>query len=131
MNNVFCTSGILLNKKNQTLILSRKHKKYLKSYYEFPGGKVENSENFYSALVREMFEELKINVIENNLKPFQFVQYKYSKFNLIMHSFIIRRWYGNISTSKNINSKWIDIKKLSHAQLLPGNKSIIRSLKDF
>mgnify|MGYP001236637475 CR=1 FL=1 len=130
MNNVFCTSGILLNKKNQTLILSRKHKKYLKSYYEFPGGKVENSENFYSALVREMFEELKINVRENNLKPFQFVQYKYSKFNLIMHSFIIRRWYGNISTSKNINSKWIDIKKLSHAQLLPGNKSIISSLKD-
>ena len=130
MNNVFCTSGILLNKKNQTLILSRNHKKYLKSYYEFPGGKVENSENFYSALVREMFEELKINVRENNLKPFQFVQYKYSKFNLIMHSFIIRRWYGNISTSKNINSKWIDIKKLSHAQLLPGNKSIISSLKD-
>ena len=130
MNNVFCTSGILLNKKNQTLILSRKHKKYLKSYYEFPGGKVENSENFYSALVREMFEELKINVRENNLKPFQFVQYKYSKFNLIMHSFIIRRWYGNISTSKNINSKWINIKKLSHAQLLPGNKSIISSLKD-
>ena len=130
MKNVFCTSGILLNKKNQTLILSRNHKKYLKSYYEFPGGKVENSENFYSALVREMFEELKINVRENNLKPFQFVQYKYSKFNLIMHSFIIRRWYGNISTSKNINSKWINIKKLSHAQLLPGNKSIISSLKD-
>ena len=130
MNNVFCASGILLNKKHQTLILSRKHKKYLKSYYEFPGGKVENSENFYSALVREMFEELKINVRENNLKPFQFVQYKYSKFNLIMHSFIIRRWYGNISTSKNINSKWIDIKKLSYAQLLPGNKSIISSLKD-
>ena len=69
MNNVFCASGILLNKKNQTLILSRKHKKYLKSYYEFPGGKVENSENFYSALVREMCEELKINVSKiNNIK---------------------------------------------------------------
>ena len=130
MNNVFCTSGILLNKKNQTLILSRKHKKFLKSYYEFPGGKVENNENFYSALVREMFEELKINVRENSLNPFQFVQYKYSKFNLIMYSFIIRRWHGNISTSKNINFKWIDIKKLSHAKLLPGNKSIISSLKD-
>ena len=131
MNNVFCASGILLNKKNQTLILSRKHKKYLKSYYEFPGGKVENSENFYSALVREMYEELKINVRENSLKPFHFVQYKYSKFNLIMHSFIIRRWHGNISTSKNINFKWIDIQKLSYEQLLPGNKSIISSLKNF
>ena len=57
MNNVFCTSGILLNEKNQTLILSRTQKKFLKTYYEFPGGKVENNENFYSALIRELSEE--------------------------------------------------------------------------
>ena len=94
MNNVFCTSGILLNEKNQTLILSRTQKKFLKTYYEFPGGKVENNENFYSALIRELSEELKINVSENSLKPFQFVQYKYSKFNLIMHTFTIRKWNG-------------------------------------
>lgn len=129
MNNVFCTSGILLNEKNQTLILSRTQKKFLKTYYEFPGGKVENNENFYSALIRELSEELKINVSENSLKPFQFVQYKYSKFNLIMHTFTIRKWNGNISTAKKINFKWIDIKKLSQTKLLPGNKSIIKSLR--
>ena len=98
MKNVFCSCGILLNKKKQTLILSRNHKELLKSYYEFPGGKVENSENFYSALSRELYEELDINVNENNLKPFQFIQHRYSRFNLIMHSFIIRKWYGNISS---------------------------------
>ena len=37
----------LLNDNNETLLLSRNHKKYLKSYYEFPGGKVENGEDFY------------------------------------------------------------------------------------
>ncbi len=130
MNNVFCSCGILLNQKNQTLILSRKHKEFLNSYYEFPGGKVENSENFYSALSRELYEELAINVQENNLKPFQFIQHRYSRFNLIMHSFIVRKWYGNISSSENVNHKWINIKKLSEAKLLPGNKSLIKSIEN-
>ena len=130
MNNIFCSCGILLNQKNQTLILSRKHKDFLKSYYEFPGGKVENSENFYSALIRELYEELAIHVNEINLKPFHLIQHRYSKFNLIMHSFIIRKWYGNISSSENVKFRWINIKKLSKAKLLPGNKSLIRSIKN-
>ena len=130
MNNIFCSCGILLNQKNQTLILSRKHKDFLKSYYEFPGGKVENSENFYSALIRELYEELAIHVNENNLKPFHLTQHRYSKFNLIMHSFIIRKWYGNISISENVKFRWINIKKLPKANLLPGNKSLIRSIKN-
>ena len=130
MNNIFCSCGILLNQKNQTLILSRKHKDFLKSYYEFPGGKVENSENFYSALIRELYEELAIHVNEINLKPFHLTQHRYSKFNLIMHSFIIRKWYGNISISENVKFRWINIKKLPKAKLLPGNKSLIRSIKN-
>ena len=130
MKNVFCSCGILLNQKNQTLILSRNHKEFLKSYNEFPGGKVENSENFYSALIRELSEELAINVNENNLKPFQFIQHKYSSFNLIMHSFIIRKWYGNISISENINFRWVNTKELSKAKLLPGNKSLVKLIKN-
>ena len=130
MNNIFCSCGILLNQKNQTLILSRNHKDFLKSYYEFPGGKVENSENFYSALIRELYEELAIHVNEISLEPFHLIQHRYSKFNLIMHSFIIRKWYGNISSSENVKFRWINIKKLSKAKLLPGNKSLIRSIKN-
>ena len=85
MKNVFCSCGILLNQKNQTLILSRKHKEFLKLYYEFPGGKVENSENFYSALSRELYEELAINVNENSLKPFKFIQHRYIRFLSLIH----------------------------------------------
>ena len=102
----------------------------IRDSYEFPGGKVENSENFYSALFRELYEELDINVNENNLKPFQFIQHRYSRFNLIMHSFIVRKWYGNISSSENVNYKWINIKKLSSKKLLPGNKSLIKSIEN-
>ena len=131
MSNIFCSCGILLNDNNETLLLSRNHKKYLKSYYEFPGGKVENGENFYLTIIRELKEELNIILSEKQIKPFKFVQYKYSKFNLIMHSFIIKQWSGNIENIENTEIKWIKIKKLSRARLLPGNKDLIGALKIF
>lgn len=131
MNNIFCACGILLDRNDKTLLLSRDHKEYLKSYYEFPGGKVKNGENFYSAIARELNEELSINVNNKQISPFKLIQYKYSKFNLIMHSFIIKKWSGNLISLENVNLNWVDIKSLSKANLLPGNKELVRLLKNF
>ena len=53
--------GILYNNnKDKVLITKRISGKFLAGYWEFPGGKVKNNEDSFSALSREFDEELGI-----------------------------------------------------------------------
>mgnify|MGYP005646269609 CR=1 FL=1 len=52
----------VIKKKNQYLIAQRNRHKHFAYYWEFPGGKVDNDENFENALNREINEELSIEI---------------------------------------------------------------------
>ena len=60
MNNVVAA---IIRKNNQFLIVQRNKNKHLGLKWEFPGGKVQESETFEKALLREIKEELNITII--------------------------------------------------------------------
>ena len=60
-----CAAVICLNGKY--LITSRPHGKHLAGKWEFPGGKIRLDESAYDCLVREIYEELSVNVIPLDL----------------------------------------------------------------
>ena len=126
MKTIFCACAILENKKSEILINSRIKKNNLKSYWEFPGGKLKNGENFYDAIKRELFEELSINII--NPVHFYFTKYSYSKFNLIMHTFKIEKWYGDIISMDGEQLMWVNRMMLKKLKLLHGNAEIVQLL---
>ena len=126
MKTIFCACAILENKDSEILISSRTQKDYLKSYWEFPGGKLMNGENFYQAIKRELLEELSINILK--FEHFCFTTYSYSKFNLIMHTFKINKWHGNIISLDGEKLKWVNKKVLKKSKLLSGNLKIVKSL---
>jgi len=128
MKTIFCSSGIITNKNKEILINSRKNKKILKSYWEFPGGKLKSSENFYHALVRESKEELNIKIEISNIVPLIFVRHKYRDFHLFMHVFKVKKWSGDISSYDNEELKWVKSSKLKRQNILPANKDIIKLL---
>jgi ADP-ribose pyrophosphatase YjhB (NUDIX family) len=55
-------AGILLNKRNELLLVN--HKKNGKSYWLLPGGGVEYGEDLFTALKREFEEEVSLNVLK-------------------------------------------------------------------
>jgi len=128
MRTIFCSSGIILNNNKEILINSRKNKNFLKSYWEFPGGKLKNTENFYQALVREVKEELNIKIKISDIVPLTFVRHKYRNFHLFMHVFKVKKWSGDISSYDNEELKWVKSSKLKQQKILPANKDIIKLL---
>ena len=125
MNALFCASGIIRNKNNQVLLTSRKNKNILNSYWEFPGGRLENGESFFQALIREVKEELNIKIIESEISPLIFIGHKYRNFHLFMHVFTIKNWRGNLKSIDNENLKWRNVNYLKKDKILPANKKII------
>ena len=60
--------AIILNEKNQVLIMSRKTDDFMGGIDELPSGNMEQGENIYEALVREVKEETNLDVV--NVKSY-------------------------------------------------------------
>ena len=56
--------AIILNEKNEVLIMSRKVDDFMGGIDELPSGNMEKGENIYDALVREVKEETNLDLKE-------------------------------------------------------------------
>src|ERR1700756_2417012 len=91
---VLVAACALIDADGRVLIAQRPEGKQLAGLWEFPGGKVEPGETPVEALVRELREELEIEVNPACLAPFVFTTYDYESFHLMMPLWLCRRWSG-------------------------------------
>ncbi len=99
--------------------------------WEFPGGKVEFGETKQQALIREMSEELNIDLTQfdsDKIKQFEKFNYSYPGLNVQLHSFLIPHDFAN-----DENGEWFYLDEINNAQfpLIEGSRSIIDSLKKY
>ena len=125
MKLVFCSSAVIRNKKDQILIMSRKNKKTFRNCWEFPGGKLSNFEDYFDALIRELKEELGIDTTKNKLKNYIFTRHQYRAFLLMMYTFEVKNWRGQIENKDNETLRWVSIKEIKKIKLLPANTKVI------
>ena len=81
----------LVDPDGRVLIAKRPEGKSLAGLWEFPGGKVEAGERPEAALIRELKEELSIDVTESCLAPLTFASHAYEDFHLLMPLYVCRR----------------------------------------
>ncbi|WP_108647243.1 8-oxo-dGTP diphosphatase MutT [Polynucleobacter rarus] len=84
--------GILISKDNNFLLANRPVGKPYEGYWEFPGGKIETGESIHQALVRELREELGIEVIES--VAIGTIEHDYPHAYVRLYLQIVREWTG-------------------------------------
>ena len=82
----------LIDADGRVLIAQRPPGKPMAGLWEFPGGKVESGEQPEESLIRELKEELGIDVKQECLAPLTFASHRYPDFHLLMPLYVCRRW---------------------------------------
>ena len=97
MKTVLVAACALIDADNRVLIAQRPEGKPMAGLWEFPGGKIEAGERPEQTLIRELHEELGIDVKEPCLAPLTFASHVYDHFHLLMPLYICRRWDGTVT----------------------------------
>jgi 8-oxo-dGTP diphosphatase len=120
----------LIDADNRVLIAQRPEGKQLAGLWEFPGGKLEPGERPEPALIRELREELGIEVKEACLAPLTFASHAYETFHLLMPLYICRRWEGTVTSKEGQALAWVRANKLRDYPMPPADIPLIPPLID-
>jgi 8-oxo-dGTP diphosphatase len=114
----------------RVLIAQRPEGKTLAGLWEFPGGKLDPGERPEAALIRELKEELGIEVKEACLAPLTFASHAYPEFHLLMPLYICRRWEGIPAAREGQALKWVRPGKLRDYPMPAADEPLIPALID-
>jgi 8-oxo-dGTP diphosphatase len=121
----------LVDVDGRILLARRPEGKKMAGLWEFPGGKLNPGETPEAALIRELKEEIGIDVAAACLAPFAFASHDYDTFHLLMPLFICRRWKGNPTAREGQTLAWVRAAKLSEYEMPPADKPLIPLLREF
>lgn len=127
---VLVVAVALIDVDGRVLIARRPEGKQLAGLWEFPGGKIEPGERPEAALIRELREELGIEVSESCLAPFVFASHAYDSFHLLMPLYLCRRWEGTVVAREHSALAWVKPDRLADYPMPPADDPLAAWLRD-
>ena len=127
---ILVTAVALVDMDGRILLARRPAGKSMAGLWEFPGGKVQDSETPEAALIRELHEELGIDVSESCLAPFTFASHEYDDFHLLMPLFVCRVWGGVVTARESQELKWVRPWDMGDYSMPPADLPLVAMLRD-
>lgn len=135
---VLVAAVALLDADGRVLLAQRPAGKALAGMWEFPGGKVEDGETPETALVRELAEELGIDITESCLAPLTFASHIYlageagkDAFHLLMPLYVCRVWKGQMQALEGQQLKWVRPSAMRDFAMPPADEPLVAILRDW
>jgi 8-oxo-dGTP diphosphatase len=125
---VLVAACALIDADGRVLLAQRPPGKSMAGLWEFPGGKVESGERPEQSLIRELKEELGIDVKEECLAPLTFASHLYPDFHLLMPLYVCRRWEGTVEAREAQRLKWVRPHDLRNYPMPPADEPLIPHL---
>jgi 8-oxo-dGTP diphosphatase len=127
---VLVSAVALVDVDGRVLLAQRPAGKAIAGLWEFPGGKVDPGETPENALIRELAEELGIDVAASCLAPFTFASHSYPDFHLLMPLYICRKWSGIPISREGQRLTWVRPARLGDYPMPPADKPLVAMLSD-
>ncbi len=125
---VLVAACALVDADGRVLLARRPPGKPMAGLWEFPGGKVEQGERPEETLIRELKEELGIDVREPCLAPLTFASHAYPDFHLLMPLYVCRRWEGTVSPQEGQELAWVRPNRLRDYEMPPADVPLVSHL---
>ena len=119
-------AAAVIERAGEFLLAQRPEGKAYPGYWEFPGGKIEPGEDAREALVRELREELGIEVTE--AWPWITRVYAYTHATVRLHFFRVLRWNGEPQPLEDQAIRWQRIEAPDVSPMLPANAPVLAAL---
>ncbi len=127
---VLVSAAALVDVDGRVLLSQRPEGKSMAGLWEFPGGKVERGETPEQTLIRELKEELGIDVTSSCLAPIAFASHTYEDFHLLMPLFACRVWKGDIVPQEGQATRWVRPVRMGDFPMPPADAPLVAVLRD-
>ena len=120
-------AAVILRPDGSFLLGQRAPDTFYAGYWEFPGGKVEAGETPRAALIRELQEELEIDVL--TATPWVVREHVYEHAHVRLNFFRVTAWRGELRDHVHAALSWQRADSLSVAPMLPANAPVLAALR--
>ena len=119
-------AAAVLKKNNKYFIAKRNKDKHLGGYYEFPGGKQDDNETLEETVIREIKEELNVDItVDSKLGEEHYID---KKINVNLNYFFCTIIKGNITLKEHEEAAWVSKEEFNNYNFAEGDKDIISLL---
>jgi 8-oxo-dGTP diphosphatase len=125
---VLVAACALIDADGRVLLAQRPAGRTMAGLWEFPGGKLEPGERPEETVIRELKEELGIDVEEPCLAPLTFASHPYADFHLLMPLYVCRRWTGTVAPLEGQALAWVKPSRLRDYEMPPADVPLISHL---
>jgi len=122
-------AAALVDADGRILVQQRPEGRAMAGLWEFPGGKIEPGETPEAALIRELREELAIDVTAACLAPACFASAPLGDRHLLLLLFACRKWSGIPQPLEASALRWVRVPELHGLAMPPADKPLIGLLE--
>jgi 8-oxo-dGTP diphosphatase len=123
---ILVVAAALCGRDGRILIAQRPPGKHMAGRWEFPGGKVDPGESEAVALVRELREELGIEVTAS--RPVMRLTHSYSDRNVELSLWVVEGFNGAPRSLDGQGLKWVALEQLRDEDILEADRPFVEAL---